>query len=257
MARRVLSAGYPLAVWNRSPGPADLLAAEGAARAQSPVEAVRDADVVILMLADAAAVHAVIEQAAPALRAGTVVVDASTIGPEAVAAIRTRLPDGVAYLDAPVMGSVDRATSGQLGVLVGGDAEPVLPLLRLFGTVTSTGPVGTAAALKIVLITAVVTGVAAVAEAMALADRFGLPEDLVKSALAASPIAGVAGRAFATAARFPVRLAAKDVAIALASLDLPVYHAVHEVLTEYAEGAEQDLGQIVSHVRDLTRTSMP
>ncbi len=163
MARRVLSAGYPLAVWNRSPGPADLLAAEGAARAQSPVEAVRDADVVILMLADAAAVHAVIEQAAPALRAGTVVVDASTIGPEAVAAIRTRLPDGVAYLDAPVMGSVDRATSGQLGVLVGGDAEPVLPLLRLFGTVTSTGPVGTAAALKIVLITAVVTGVAAVA----------------------------------------------------------------------------------------------
>jgi 3-hydroxyisobutyrate dehydrogenase len=159
------------------------------------------------------------------------------------------LPDGVTLIDAPVMGSVDRAASGELMLMVGGDADPVMPLLELFGTVNRTGAVGTGAALKLVLINAVVNGVALVGEAMALADSLGLPEEQVRRALSSSPLAGLAGRAFAEGAYFPVRLAAKDVALATDAADLPVARAIHERLTAYPDAANEDLGQIVKYFR--------
>jgi 3-hydroxyisobutyrate dehydrogenase len=82
---------------------------------------------------------------------------------------------------------------------------------------------------------------------MTLADAYGLPEDLVKGALANSTLGGVAARAFATGVHFPIRLAAKDVALATASADLPLARTVHEQLRT-AE-AEQDLGKVVDHMR--------
>ncbi len=132
-------------------------------------------------------------------------IEASTIGPDALREAAALLPDGVTLIDAPVMGSIDRAASGELSLLVGGEADGVLPLLELFGTVTRTGESGTGAALKIVLINAVVAGVTVIGEAMALADTLGLSEDLVKRAMAASPLAGIAGRAFTPDAHFPIR----------------------------------------------------
>jgi 3-hydroxyisobutyrate dehydrogenase len=249
MARRVLKAGYPLTVWNRSPDRADPLVAEGARRAGTAEEAVTDADVVITMLADPPAVHAVIAHIAPALRPGTHLIEASTIGPSALSDVAALLPEHVTLIDAPVMGSADRAEAGQLTLLVGGQADPVLPVLELFGTVTRTGATGTGAALKIVMINAVVAGVTAIGEAMVLADHFGLPEDLVKQAMAASPLAGLAGRAFALGANYPLRLAAKDVALALSSADLPVAKAVHEQLTAHPEAEAEDLGKIVNLLR--------
>jgi 3-hydroxyisobutyrate dehydrogenase-like beta-hydroxyacid dehydrogenase len=61
MAKRLLAAGYPLTVWNRTASRAEPLQAEGADVAASPAEAVRDADVVITMLADPTAVREVID----------------------------------------------------------------------------------------------------------------------------------------------------------------------------------------------------
>ncbi|GAA0925556.1 hypothetical protein GCM10009554_05150 [Kribbella koreensis] len=261
MARRVLAAGYPLTVWNRTTTRALAFAGaavgSGAGAAEvkvvdSPAEAVRDADVVVTMLADPPAVREVVGAFASSLKPGTVLIDASTIGPEVVGELAGLLPPDVQLIDAPVMGSVDRAASGELLLMVGGDADPVLPLLELFGTVNRTGDVGTGAALKLVLINAVINGVAVVAEAMALADSLGLPEAQVKAALSTSPLAGLAGRAFTTDAYFPVRLAAKDVALATAAADLPIAHAVHTRLTDYPEVADEDLGQIVKSFRSLT-----
>ncbi|MEV6416458.1 NAD(P)-dependent oxidoreductase [Kribbella sp. NPDC051718] len=275
MARRVLAAGYPLTVWNRTTtraiafagaavgsgaAPDAGVAAAGWAGSNgttvkvvdSPAEAVRDADVVITMLADPTAVREVVGAFASSLKPGTVLIDASTIGPEVVGELAGLLPPDVHLIDAPVMGSVDRAASGELLLMVGGDADPVLPLLELFGTVNRTGAVGTGAALKLVLINAVINGVAVVAEAMALAGSLGLPETQVKAALASSPLAGLAGRAFAEGAYFPVRLAAKDVALATAAADLPIAQAVHSRLTAYPEVADEDLGQIVKSFGSLT-----
>jgi len=249
MAQRLLAAGYPLTVWNRSASRAKELEAAGASVAATPAEAVRDADIVVTMLADPAAVLEVVSAMAPALRPGTTLIEASTIGPRAVEEVAGLLPEGVALVDSPVMGSVDRAASGELALLVGGDISEVKPVLEVFGTITPCGATGSGAALKVVMISAVVAGVTVVGEAMALADRLGLPEDLVTGAMANGPLAGVAGRAFAKGADYAIRLAAKDVALAIGEADLPVARAVHEQLIASPEAASEDLGQIVKYIR--------
>jgi 3-hydroxyisobutyrate dehydrogenase len=177
------------------------------------------------------------------------VIEASTIGPQALKEVAALLPGSVALVDAPVMGSADRAASGQLVVLAGGNLTKVRPILEVFGTVTECGAVGHGAALKVVLIDAVIAGVTVVGEAMALADALGLPEELVTGALASGPLAGIAGRAFAQGANYPLRLAAKDVTLATTSADLPLLRSVHDWLTAFPEAGSEDLGQIVGHIR--------
>ncbi|MFE2547601.1 NAD(P)-binding domain-containing protein [Streptomyces sp. NPDC059355] len=88
-------------------------------------------------------------------------IDTSTVGPDAVRELAARLPEGVTLNDAPVMGSVDRAATGELWVLAGGELlpGPVRQVLDALGEVTACGPVGSGAALKLVMINAVVGGV--------------------------------------------------------------------------------------------------
>jgi 3-hydroxyisobutyrate dehydrogenase-like beta-hydroxyacid dehydrogenase len=248
MARRLLAAGHELTVWNRTAAKADLLAQEGAEAAFTPAEAVEDAEFVVTMLADPKAVHEVVDALSPALRPGAHLIEMSSIGPEAFAEIAAKLPTGVTAIDSPVLGSVDRAAAGQLTLFVGGDPTPVQAVLEQFGTVVRAGAPGAGSALKIVVITAVIVGVTAVAEAMKLADTYGLSGDLVKRVLANSPLAGAAGRAFAEGVHFPIRLAAKDVGLAVASAELPVALAAYEQLTRLPN-AEEDLGKVVDRLR--------
>ncbi|RSS68677.1 NAD(P)-dependent oxidoreductase [Streptomyces sp. WAC06614] len=245
MARHLLASGVPLTVWNRTAAKAAPLAAEGATVAASAAEAVRDADVVITMLADPDAALAVAEEILPALRPGTHWIDTSTIGPDAVRELAGRLPAGVTLTDAPVMGSVDRAAAGQLWVLAGGPLPgPVAELLGRLGEVTRCGPAGSGAALKLVLINAAIGGVALVAEALRLGRELGLPEELLRAELAKGPLAGAVARAYAEGVYFPVRLAAKDVALATALAPLPVLDAVHAALAGRADLAGEDLSRL-------------
>ncbi|MGO4630243.1 NAD(P)-dependent oxidoreductase [Streptomyces sp. 2RAF24] len=244
MARRLLDAGYPLTVWNRTPAKADGLVAAGAVRAAGPAEAVAGADVVVTMLADPAAALAVADAIVPALRPGTYWVDTSTVGPDTVRTLAGRLPEGVTLIDAPVMGSVDRAATGELLILAGGDTGPVAELLGLLGAVTACGGPGTGAALKLVLINAAIGGVALVAESLALADALGVPRDLALRTLAEGPLAGAVARAGAVGSHFPVALAAKDVALATGTAELPVLGAVHAALTRDPALAGEDLAAI-------------
>ncbi|QUQ67585.1 NAD(P)-dependent oxidoreductase [Kutzneria sp. CA-103260] len=248
MAHRLLAAGHELTVWNRTAAKADLLAQDGAKVASTPAEAVRDADVVVTMLADPEAVHAVVDAMAPALKPGAHLIDMSSIGPQAFAEVAAKLPAGITAIDAPVLGSVDRAAAGELVLFVGGDPTPVQAVLERFGRITRCGGPSTGSALKIVAITAVIVGVTAVAEAVKLADTYGLPEDLVRAALGNSPVGGVTARAFAEGVHYPIRLAAKDVALATGSAELPLARTVHEQLTRLAD-SEQDLGKVVAQLR--------
>ena len=90
MAKRLLAAGYPLTVWNRTASRAEPFQAEGASVAASPAEAVRDADVVITMLADPTAVREVIDGIARHLRPGATLIEASTIGPQVLEEVADR-----------------------------------------------------------------------------------------------------------------------------------------------------------------------
>ncbi|MGW7276011.1 NAD(P)-dependent oxidoreductase [Streptomyces sp. NPDC054864] len=252
MARHILAAGHPLTVWNRTAEKAAPLVSEGARLAADPVDAVRDADVVITMLAGPDAVRAVADAIVPELRTGAHWVEMSTVGPDVVRELGARLPDGVTLVDAPVMGSTDKAASGRLGILAGGAADGVERILTCFGPVTRTGALGSAAALKLVVNTAVIGGVALVAEAMKLADALGLDEETAKGALAGGPLGGAVGRAFATDVHFGSDLAVKDVALATQVSELPVMEAVlshYEAAASDPEAVHEDIARAVTHIR--------
>lgn len=254
MARRLLGTQHPLTVWNRTPSKAEPLVTAGAVLAASPGEAARDADVVITMLADPAALDAVAEAVVPQLRPGAHWVEMSTVGPDVIVELAARLGEGVTLVDAPVMGSTDRAESGRLGVLAGGDTAGVEHVLARFGTVTRTGPLGSGAALKLVLNAAVLGGVALVAEALVLADALGLDEDTARTALANGPLGGAVGRAFAEGAHFGTSLAVKDIELAVKSARLP---AMEAVLEHYRHAAEDPAVAGADITRAVTRIRHP
>jgi 3-hydroxyisobutyrate dehydrogenase-like beta-hydroxyacid dehydrogenase len=229
MAGRVAAAGFPLAVWNRTER-ADAVP-EGARLASSPRDAVADADVVVTMVADAAALDAVLDGPDGVLagaRPGTVLVDMSTIGPDAARAGAHRCADaGVAFLDAPVSGSTPAAASGQLVAMVGGGkgaldvARPVLAAMtrdQLW-----LGASGAGAAMKVALNLAVAITNQGVAEVLALAERAGIARarayDVLTAGAVASPYVQYKRDAFldpdSTPVAFSIDLMAKDVGLAL------------------------------------------
>jgi 3-hydroxyisobutyrate dehydrogenase-like beta-hydroxyacid dehydrogenase len=238
IARRLLDTGHQVTVWNRTAGKTAPLAAAGARVAPTP--AVPDADVVITMLTDAAAVREVV--AAAALRPGSTLVEMSTIGPAAVRELR--VPDGVGLVDAPVLGSVAAAESGHLTVLAGGDVDRVLPVLESLGTVRSCGDLGSGAALHLVANTALVTGLAALADTVAVAQAVGVDAETALSVVAQGVLKGAVARATATGAAFPIALAAKDLDLVLDLTSPPMVRAAAAVLGE-APDQGADLGAIV------------
>ncbi|MCW3816058.1 NAD(P)-binding domain-containing protein [Micromonospora sp. DR5-3] len=239
LGRRLLATGHRLTVWNRTPGRTRPLVEAGARAAATPAEAVRDADVVITMLTDATAVRETLfgaDAAACALRPGTHLVEMSTIGPHAVGALAARLPPDVPLVDAPVGGSAGAAEAGRLVVLAGGAEEAVdrvAPVLATLGTIRRCGGSGRGAAMKLVLNTALVTAVTAVADALAVADAVGVDRRTACEALANGPLGGAVARATTTEAAFAVALAAKDARLALDALSdvpAPVLRAAASVL---------------------------
>ena len=262
MARRVLAAGHDLTVWNRTAERAQPLVAAGARAAPTPAEAAREAEIVITMLADPAAEEAVVlgpGGVAEAIRPTACLVEMSTVGPKTALAVREGLPAGTAFVDAPVMGSVGAAESGNLIVLAGGDVDRVDSVLAIFGTVVRCGAAGSGAARKLVLIGAAMAGVTLVGEALALAEALGVPRDAALEGLAAGPLAGSLNRVQSTNSDFTIALAAKDLTLATDAADLPQLAAAREWLrTAAAEGAaDQDVGRVVEHIRPGTGARRP
>ncbi|MFP3991162.1 NAD(P)-dependent oxidoreductase [Streptomyces sp. E11-3] len=249
MARHLLTAGHPLTVWNRTAAKTAPLVEAGARAAPTPAEAARAADVVVTMLAGPEALRAVSAEVVPALRPGAYWLEMSTVGPDAVRALAAGLPDGVTLVDAPVLGSTDKAAAGELSVLAGGDIAEVEEVLACFGTVTHTGPLGSGAALKLVLNTAIIGGVALVAEALNLADTLGVPAQTAEAALLKGHLAGAAQRALAQGVHFDIALAEKDMVLATDAARLPVMEAVLAHMRDQDDIAHEDLARAAHRIR--------
>ncbi len=170
------------------------LADVGAVPAGSPERAA--ADLMIIMLADEAAVRAVVLGPDGLARAGGgTLALTSTVGPAAVTRIAREFPGEL--LDAPVTGSVPEARAGRLRLLVGGAPAALAaarPVLAVLGEVVHVGPVGAGSALKLVLNAAVAPLVGLLAESLALADRLGLDQALVLDELSRSRIGPLVAR---------------------------------------------------------------
>lgn len=221
IALRLLAGGHRVRVWNRSPARSEQLAANGATVAANPQAAVDGADVVIVMLTDAGAVEAVLfgpDGAAAALRPGTVVVQMSTIGPDEVQRVAGRLPASVSFLDAPVGGSVSAARAGMLAIFAGGSAnalESAAQVLKQLGSVRHCGPIGAGAAVKLVANTGLVTAVAGLHDALAVAAALGVERKTALDVLGRGPLASAVERVDAPGSSFAVALATKDAQLAL------------------------------------------
>ena len=192
MAANLLAADVPLTVHNRNRQREEPLAALGARRAATPREAAMGSTMLCLCLSDDAAVRAVLlegpDAASGGLAPGSLVIDFSTIAPATSEELAARLAaQGVAYLDAPVTGGTEGAKAGTLSVLVGGserDLERARPLLEVVGArVSHFGPVGAGQRVKAVNQVLVAGSYGAVAEALALGERLGLPMEQVCEAL--------------------------------------------------------------------------
>ena len=193
MARRLLAAGYELTVWNRDPAKAAALAEAGATVAGSAAEAAGASDIVFTCLTDTAAVEAVVfgpNGIAAGARPGSVLVDFSSMRPDAAAGFAKRLREqaGMGWIDAPVSGGVPGATNGTLAVMAGGDQadfDRVAPVVtHLAGRFTLMGPNGAGQTTKLINQLIVGCGFAIVAEACQLAEDAGIDPARIPQALA-------------------------------------------------------------------------
>ncbi|MGW2086762.1 NAD(P)-dependent oxidoreductase [Streptomyces sp. NPDC001880] len=180
MARSLLRAGLDVRAWNRTQSKAAPLVVDGATVTETAEEAVRGADVVLTMLNDGPSVAAALAAAAGGLHAGQVLLQSSTVGPEATADLAQRTADlGPVYLDAPVAGTKQPAEQGALTVFVSGPsavrakAEPVLDAIGQRTVWVGEVP-GAASRLKLVVNTWVITMVNNIAECLNLAEGLGV-----------------------------------------------------------------------------------
>lgn len=182
MAGHLLRAGHPLLVHSRTRARAAPLEAQGARWCDTPADAARACDVLMLNVPDTPDVEAVLFGpcgAAEALRPGSVVVDFSTISPQATRDFARRLAQRHAtLLDAPVTGGQVGAQNATLTIMVGGDAdafERARPLLETLGKkVVHVGESGSGQLLKACNQVLCAVNQIAVCEALMLAERSGL-----------------------------------------------------------------------------------
>jgi 3-hydroxyisobutyrate dehydrogenase-like beta-hydroxyacid dehydrogenase len=200
LAARALERGHEVTVWNRSPGRAEPLVSTGAMEAESPGTAAADADVVLVVLTDDAAVLSVClgdDGLLTHLGPQTVVANVSTVSPDTARQLAMAGPEG-RVLDAPVLGSPDMIAGGHGAFLIGGAAATIRSLSSLWHDLgskyTHCGPSGAGATLKLVSNLLLVTGVAALAEGVATARASGIPDDLIETVLGESSVVSPASQ---------------------------------------------------------------
>jgi 3-hydroxyisobutyrate dehydrogenase len=230
MANRLLSANFPLAVYNRSREKCVPFANAGAFIADSPREAASRSRITLGMVADDAASRDVWlgeEGALNGAPSGSVLIESSTLSGDWVQELAAKaLERGCQFMDAPVTGTKPHAASGELVFLVGGSAETLdaaRPVLSVLGRdVVHLGPIGSGALMK--LVNNFVCGVqaASFAEAVSLVDAGGLDRAKAMSILTGgAPGSGIVKRVAERISandftpNFALRWMAKDLAYAL------------------------------------------
>ena len=136
MARNLLKAGFQVRVWNRTPEKARVLATKGADLVETPADAVREAAFVITMLTDAAAVRAVMGQAAESVPDGAVWLQTS-MDTDAERAAQLAEEHGITFVNCPVIGTRETAKQGRLVVLASGPGDALDRAQPIFDAIGS------------------------------------------------------------------------------------------------------------------------
>jgi 3-hydroxyisobutyrate dehydrogenase len=245
--RRLLGAGMRVRVWDVSYPAAARLADAGAEVARTPDDAVRDAGVVLTMVPTFASLEETMPRALPAMRAGTIWLQMSTIGvdgTERAMALAQQLRPDVVFVDAPVSGSKAPAEQGKLLILASGPFAALDALAPVFGalgqkTMRWERP-GSGSRMKMVLNTWLAILGEGIAETAALAQSIGVSLGDVSDCLgstalnapwALAKLAKIEHGAFDP--EFSLALATKDLHLALdaaarAKRNLPIAKTIGE-----------------------------
>jgi 2-hydroxy-3-oxopropionate reductase len=191
MAGHLVSAGHTVHVYNRSPKPAQELAAKGAVACTSAREVAEKADIVFMIVSDTPDVEKVIfgvDGLFDGLKPGSIVVDMSTISPVATKDFAKRLSvKKVSMLDAPVSGGQGGAEQATLSIMVGGEAsvfERVKPYFELMGkNIVYLGDHGAGQTCKLANQIIVAVTMEAISEALVFVSKAGVDPSKVRQAL--------------------------------------------------------------------------
>ena len=277
MAANLARAGFAVIAWNRSPGRAPELDELGIERAATPADVARSVDIAVVCVSDTPDVDNVLfahDGLADGARAGSLVIDCSTIAPSATRDFAARLAErGVAFVDAPVSGGSEGAQKATLTIFCGGEADDVeraRPVLSAMGkTITHVGPSGAGQAVKAVNQVILAGTYLGVAEGIILAIKAGLDVQQVVEALG-----GGAAQSWVLANRsermrvndyplgFKVALHRKDLGIALdlareMGAELPAAELAAELETDLMAGghADEDMSALARIIRG--RSGLP
>ncbi len=182
MARNLLKAEYSVRVWNRTSSRMDPLIEAGATAGASPADVAANCDIIAVCVSDTPDVEEVIlgeNGILSGVHAGALVIDFSTISPQATIDIAEQLnAKGVKMLDAPVSGGSEGAVNGTLSIMIGGDEDQVERARGVFeamgNTITHVGKQGAGQTVKLVNQILVVGNCLAMCEALIFAQAGGV-----------------------------------------------------------------------------------
>jgi len=273
MALNLIKAGHKLAVYNRTTAKAAALQAAGARAASSPADAARDANVVMMIVSDSAAVEEVVAGKGgilESLRAGTLVIDSSTISPAVSRKMACLVAGkGASWLDAPVTGSKHGAEKGELTFMMGGDRaafDRALPILQVLGKKhIYCGSHGLGLSAKLAQNTIQATMIEVFCEGFVLATKAGVrPEtmlEIIQSSLARAALTDFKAPFIFKGdftPYFPLKLMHKDLELAAEAgyaqgVPMPALAAVKEVyMAAKAQGkGDLDYAAIITFLEEL------
>jgi 3-hydroxyisobutyrate dehydrogenase len=261
MAANLLKAGFRVMLWNRTRARADELAKSGANVAASPREAAAAADVLITIVSDPVALESVLwgpEGALDGLRRGSLYFDSSTVSPALARRIGAACAErGAEFLDAPVTGGTWGAEKGELVFMVGGGAEALKRAELVLGAMGKRwfhlGPHGAGQTVKLAMNMILALQVDALAEALALVTRAGVPGqsliEVLQSSMARAAVLDVKAPMILErnyAPSFPLRLMHKDLGLALElanqiGVPLPATAAAREIYNQVKGAVKEDV----------------
>ena len=272
MARNLLKGGHALTVYSRRPDAMAPLVEAGARGAASAADVASLSDVIITMVIDTSAVEEVIlgsRGVAEGARAGSVVIDHSTIDPDGARRIASALKArGIEMLDAPVSGGAAVAEAGTLTIMAGGDEDLLArcrPILECYGkTIAHIGPSGASQVAKACNQICTIVNMLGAAEAMLMAERAGLDpvkvKDVLMTGFGASRMLDLQAPKMIARdfdGKVESRLHHKDIQIVLAmaralGIELPASAAAANVLTELQNrgGAKKDSAAMYTVLAD-------
>ncbi|MEN4767688.1 NAD(P)-dependent oxidoreductase [Duffyella gerundensis] len=268
-AANLLKKGFTVHGWNRTRSKGEDLCAAGLQLADRAADAVAQADVVILMLADPASTESVVNETLPAMKQGATLCQMGTIGTamtDSLIAQTAAQRSDLLFIDAPVSGTKAPAENAQILILASGERERAAAAESVFAAIGKgtrwLGSAGASSRMKLVINSWLIGMMQSLAESTLLAEEFGFSPDDLWQVLEGGPLAAPYAKVkldMITGGDYTPQMhlnwALKDARLALdaaSNRQLPALENVTRVWQQAVEAGygEQDLASVFAWLKN-------